>query len=136
MHKLLSVSIIIFMLAFSRVSFACFPAKIPLEKRVSHSTHIAVGFVTGKHLNQFEEQVGSGSTTIQPNEAFTLRVKVINNIKNQFQANIIYPIIANCGSGSGELKQKVFVFYDGEFWFVQPFDLDILNQLNKLAFIE
>jgi len=120
------------LLIFSQTAFACFPAKISLQQRVEQASHISVGFVTGKTMTEFESRIDNPQQAIQTSEAYTLRIKITDEIKNHFDKKVIQAQIANCGSGGGDLKQKVMVFFDGQYWFVEKFDQEKLNNVKKI----
>ncbi len=124
--------ILLLVLFYSGLAAACLPAKVSWEDRVSQATQIATGFVSGKILTDFEASILGTQTSIQPTEAYQLRVIVSKNLKGKFSTNIIKPIIANCGAGGGKLKQKVLVFYDGTYWFVRKYNDKLVHKLTEI----
>ena len=120
------------LLLYSMSAFACFPARVELATRVKNTSHIVVGFVTGKFLKEFEERLDNPNLPIQTNEGYILRVKIIEELKGHFQKDAVKPNITNCGSGGGQLKQKVLVFFDGNYWYVRPFNKLILKKIKRL----
>jgi hypothetical protein len=130
----MKIFLLVIILLYSNIVNACFPAKISLKDRISNTTNIAVGYVTGKYLTEFEKGITDTNLSVTLNQSYQLRVKITQNLKGKFKSIIINPIISNCGSGGAELAQKVVVFYVDDYWYVEPLDplkFELLNsELN------
>ncbi len=111
---------------------ACFPVKVPLEERVKNASQIATGVVTGIYLQQFEAQLQQPGAERQLPEAYQLRVLVNENLKSQFETKVIEPVIANCGSGKGELREKVIVFLSDDYWYVTTYNDVMFQKIKQL----
>lgn len=132
MSNILFKSFLLSLILLAPAVYACFPANVQLEKRIASAQHIGVGMVTGIHLKQFEQSINNPTLPIKTHQAYSVRIRLTETLKGQFDSNIINPMIANCGYGKAELRQKVVVFYDANHWYVTALTTPIIEQISKL----
>lgn len=133
----MKVLFVFFLLLPFQNAQACFPVRVPLETRISTAKHVAIGFVTGISLHEFEANIGKEEKEIQSGENYTIKVTLTNNLKGKFAETVIDSIILSCSTGKADLREKIWIFFDGDFWFVQPVkkqDLPLIQELIKNNF--
>lgn len=121
-------------------AYACMPARISVEERAQHASVIYVGVVS-KIKDMPVKQQGTGSIGITagtPAIPQKLTVDLLETIKGDKKEGHIHPKLLDCGSGTAALKDKVIVYFDGEYWFTKVFEqktyetlLNIQKHINQ-----
>lgn len=107
---------------------ACFPIVMSLEERTKSADVIFVGYVTGIHLDDFQQSLAlkessDNSVITSGGEQKTITVWVTDNLKNSAVIQYkVRPIVGICGSGDAQLKEKVILFKKDANWFVISFN--------------
>ncbi|MCJ8273773.1 MAG: hypothetical protein MJK04_30790 [Psychrosphaera sp.] len=111
-------ALLVFVLAsvFPTTAFACYPAKVTMEQRVTAAQSIYVGVVTAVIKD-------SNSRSLSPSvKPYSVKVAVSAVLKGKKNQTDIQPLILNCGSGSASQNEKVIVFLSDGYWYTTKFE--------------
>jgi hypothetical protein len=129
---LLVLPVLILVLVSSQAR-ACRPVFIPLEERVASAKGIYLGTVTGKTLTGLERRLRRDpqDLTIVVPEEFSLRIVVLDRMKGPRRTIVEVPILG-CGSGSGDLNDRVVVFSDRSGSYYVADEQHVISDVRRL----
>ena len=132
MRKVEIVLVAVLIFASSQV-LACRPVFVPLHERVASSKAIYIGKVTGKTLTGLEQRLRHDpqDLAIVVPEEFTLRIVVLERMKGSRRSIIEIPIVG-CGSGHGDLNDRVVVFLSRSGNYYVESDQELIADVRRL----